>query len=87
MDNRAKIVNIRIEATQSGLFRATSTDLVGIHAAAKSIEELQLAVKEMIADLFEAQGENVVVLETEEKHNSAVSPWVVVPKTAVARAC
>ena len=80
MNNRAKIINVKIERSQSGLFRATSPDMSSVHVAANTLEKVHELAKLMIADLFAAEGKQVEVFEVEEQAPTAMSPWVVVPK-------
>lgn len=82
----AKIITVQVTRTDSGLLRATSEDLVGLHAVAKDEPSLRHVVCEMLTDLFEAMGEKVSVYEAEAK-DDLPPPWVVIPNSSGVAAC
>jgi hypothetical protein len=76
--DRALIVRIKIEEGKAGLFYATSPDLKGLLVAEPTIDALDEAIPQAIAELYEAVcGAKVVV--TKAKDNSEFYPWVAIP--------
>lgn len=76
---KAKIITVNIEMTRAGLLRATSDDMLGLHVVADNEDHLRELAKEMLCDLFEAQGQVVSIYEAEQKEPTIPAPWVVVP--------
>ena len=76
--DRAQIIRIKIEEGRTGLFFATSPDLQGLLVAERTIDELDEAIPEAIAELYAAAcGVKVVV--TKAKDDSEFIPWVAIP--------
>jgi hypothetical protein len=75
--DRAQIIRIKIEEGRTGLFFATSPDLQGLLVAERTIDELDEAIPEAIAELYAASGVKVVV--TKAKDDSEFIPWVAIP--------
>ena len=85
---RAKIVKVHIEeATDTGLFHATSPDMRELFVSRHSIEDLKVAVPKVIEAIMAAHGQSVCAYEVEDDDSMPVPmPWVVVPNEA-RRAC
>jgi hypothetical protein len=81
---RAKIVRVKIEADESGLFFATSRDLKGLLVAERKREELNHSIGNAIVALYAASGVKVIATMAEDG-NGDDCPWVAVP-AEVARA-
>ena len=56
-----QIVQVQIEEGATGLFYAMSSDLKGLLVVEPTLDALNSAIPRAIADLFRAQGMNVVV--------------------------
>jgi hypothetical protein len=82
----ARIVRIRIEEGQTGLFYATSPDLKGLLVAEPSIDKLYEAIPRAISDLYRAVGEQMIVTPMERGDDDQLKPWVAVPLAIAKRA-
>ena len=71
MTERARIIHIRIEAGEEGLLYATSPEMPGLLVAEKDMDALMTEVPRVIKALFEALGDQVVIIETERPIGSA----------------
>ena len=76
--NKAKIVRVKIEQGNAGLFYATSPDLKGLLVAEPNIDDLDVAISKSIVDLYAACGETVVVTPAQDD-NPDFFPWVAIP--------
>jgi hypothetical protein len=83
--NRATIVRVKIEEGKTGLFYATSPDLKGLLVAEPTIDALDEAIPQAIAELYAvACGAKVVV--TKAKNDDPVFyPWVAIPAAEARR--
>ena len=79
---KAKIIRVRIEEGNAGLFYATSPDLKGLLVAEPTLAELDRAIPKSIVDLFAACEEKVVVTKAEGEDD--LTPWIAVPTPLVA---
>jgi hypothetical protein len=82
---KAKIVRVKIEADQSGLYFATSRDLKGLLVAERRREDLNQAISDAITALYAACGVRVIVTMAEDSNGDGDCPWVAVP-AEIARA-
>ena len=73
---KAKIVRVKIEKGQEGLYYATSPDLKGLLVADPTKAALIAAVPKAIEDLFEACETPMTVTELDEEGDCS---WVAVP--------
>ena len=80
---RAKIIGVIIEKGDAGLYHATSPDMKDLLVSGETVEDVKEAVPAVIAAIYEAYGENVNVVEAEERAESnSPFPWVVLPGKA-----
>lgn len=82
---KARVVRIRVEEGETGLFFATSPDLRGLLVAKPTVDELDEAIPAAIAALYEALGVNVVVTML-DRADDEFRPWVAVPVEVARRA-
>ncbi|MDJ0941918.1 MAG: hypothetical protein QNJ30_00510 [Kiloniellales bacterium] len=82
--SKAKIVRVRTEEGETGLFYATSPDLPGLLVAEPTMDALEDAIPLAIADLYRASGIGVVVSKVESEEDG-LRPWVAFP-AEIARA-
>lgn len=82
---KARIVNVRFEEGESGLFYATSPDLRGLLVAEPTLDALEGAIAGAITDLYAAVGETVVVSKVEDDGDD-LHPWVAFPADVARRA-
>lgn len=73
---KAKIVNIKVERGDAGLYYATSPQLKELFVSGETEGELYAAVPTLIEALFAAKGMVVSVIEA-EPDPVAPQPWVV----------
>jgi hypothetical protein len=71
---KTKIVRVKVERDDVGLFFATSPDLKGLLVAEPTLEALDEAIPEAVKALYAACGLTVVVSKTEASR--AHSPWI-----------
>ncbi len=82
---KAKIVWVKIEEGDAGLYFATSPELKGLLVAESSLEDLEREIPKAIQDLYAACGESVVVTSAEDGTDD-LHPWVAVPAEIARRA-
>lgn len=75
---KARIVRVKTEEGETGLFYATSPDLRGLLVAEPTIDALENAIPKAIAELYEAVGMSVVVSKVED-NDKDLHPWVAFP--------
>lgn len=80
---KAKIVRVKIEADNVGLYYATSPDLKGLLVAEPTVEELERAIPRAVADLYAACGVEVIVTKAEDGCDEH-APYIAFP-TELAR--
>jgi hypothetical protein len=80
---RASIIRVKIEQGKAGLFYAISPDLPGLLVAEPTVDALNEAIPQAIADLYAAQDIEVVVTMGKDA-DPVFYPWVAIP-TEVAR--
>jgi hypothetical protein len=76
---KAQLIRIKIERGKSGLLFATSPDLKGLYVGKRTVEELEQAIPEIIAELYAACDVHVVVTKVEDSTHGDASPWVAIP--------
>ncbi len=80
---KAKLVRVAIEADESGLYFATSPDLLGLLVAKTSVAELRKHIPIEIQRLFLASDVEVAVSELDEDADDRQpGSWVAVPRAA-----
>src|SRR5262252_98821 len=82
---RAPIVRVKIEEGKAGLFYATSPDLRGLLVAEPTLDALDAAIPQAIANLYAACGTEVVVMKA-KNDDPQFYPWVAVPAAVARRA-
>jgi hypothetical protein len=82
---KARIVRVRYEADESGLFFAVSPDLKGFLVAKPSLEEARREVPIEIKKLYLASDMHVIVTEVEGDSPNGESAWVAIPAAAAER--
>ncbi len=80
---KAKIIRVKIEEDDAGLWLATSPDMHGLLVAASSLERMETAVPEAIRNMYLACDVDVLVSRLEDGED-ALEPWVAFP-TEIAR--
>jgi hypothetical protein len=75
---KAKIVRVKLELGEAGLWFATSPDLKGLLVAERSREEAEEVVPVAIRDMYAACDLDVVVTRLDDDYGSFV-PWVAFP--------
>jgi hypothetical protein len=75
----ARIVRVKREEGQTGLFYATSPDLKGLLVAEPSLDALESAIPLAIAELYEACGTKVIVTKVGEQLDESLPAWVAFP--------
>lgn len=86
MQVRAKIVNIVFEDDGDGLIFAVSPDMPELMVSGRSLDDIVHDIPLVIKAIYQAHGEDVSVLMTEQANDQS-APWVVVeggPKAALA---
>lgn len=78
----AKLIRVEIKE-RDGLFIARSPDLRGLLIAKRDAAAVRLAIPDVITELFNADGADVIVAPIEAEHGH-LEPWVAMP-VAVAR--
>jgi hypothetical protein len=82
--DQTTIIRIKITEGKSGLFFATSPDLPGLLVEERTMDALEEAIPQVIANLLlEACGAKVVVTQAKDA-DPEYYPWVVMP-AAIAR--
>jgi hypothetical protein len=77
---KAQIVRIKLDQGKTGLLYATSPDLKGLLVAERSMQDLEREIPIAIAGLFQAAGEDVVIIQAEDlAGENPVKSWVKVP--------
>lgn len=76
---KARLIDVVIEQTKQGLLRATSPQVTALHAAGHSPDDLKIAVRAMLEDIFGSNGHQVSAFETDRPE-----AWVVVPARVAA---
>ena len=84
-DMKARIVRVRLEEGDAGLFYATSPDLRGLLVAEPTLDALDEGIPVAIAQLYEALGMTVVVSKLEDDDDD-FHPWVAFPAEIARRA-
>jgi hypothetical protein len=77
--DRAQIVRVKIEEGKAGLFYATSPDLKGLLVAEPTIDALDEAIPQAIAELYEAMCGAKVVVTKGKNNDPEFYPWVAIP--------
>jgi hypothetical protein len=75
---KAKVVRVKVEEGKTGLFYATSPDLKGLLVAEPTIDALNEAIPRVIADMYAACGETVVVTKAGD-NDPDYYPWIAIP--------
>lgn len=75
---KAKVVRVKREQDESGWFFATSPDIKGLLVAEPTLDALEHAIPGAISDLYEADGQEVVVTPLDNDDGDLRS-WVAVP--------
>src|SRR5690348_17313544 len=75
---KARIVHVVREEGKTGLFYASSPDLKGLLVAERTLDALDRAIPQAIADLYAACGEEVFVARLDDDEDRLRS-WVAVP--------
>jgi len=81
--DRARIISIVIEPGDAGLFHASSPEMQELFVSGRTIEDVKLAVPQVIEAIYRAHGTDVHVVEA-EAGAELYAPWVVLPKEALA---
>jgi hypothetical protein len=71
-----KILRVKVEQDDVGLFFATSPDLQGLLVAEPTLEALDKAIPAAVKALYAACGLDVVVSKAEDDDQGDSSPWI-----------
>ena len=80
----AKIVNVKIERAESGVFIATSSELKGLLVAKQTLDSVNAALPQAIIDMYAVCGVDVIVSRAEDGSDYN-QPWVAVPAETAKR--
>ena len=73
---KPKIVRVKVEHDDVGLFFATSPDLQGLLVAESTLEALDEAIPAAVKALYAACGLDVIVSRADDDDQGASSPWI-----------
>lgn len=77
--DRAKIISVTVEPGKSGLLHATSPQMRELLVSGDTLEELNIAIPDVIKAIFDAHGHSVSVIKADDGGIGIPMPWVVVP--------
>ncbi|WP_265517598.1 hypothetical protein [Nitratireductor luteus] len=80
---KAKIINVSLTKA-NGLVYATSKDMPGLYVSGRDETAVIANVPEAIRVMYQADGIEVMVSETEAVGSQLPAPWVAVPLTNAA---
>jgi hypothetical protein len=81
----AKLIRVKIEKGDTGLFYATSPELRGLLVAKRTVEEVEADIPRAIGELYAVAGAPVAVIRLEDDVDG-LQPWVASPVEVAKRA-